>query len=183
MRMNTTLTIIAATTVVAIAAALLLFPGTVGAQLQEGEPAPGFSLLDQSNERRTLEDYAGKWLVLYFYPKADTPGCTTEACNFRDDIFKFREMGASIVGVSLDDVESQQAFAEKYSLPFPLLSDAGKEMSTAYGVLTSRGPFEYAKRETFIIAPDGTIAKHYARVDADTHSAEVLSDLTGLMGQ
>ncbi|MCA1799448.1 MAG: peroxiredoxin [Xanthomonadaceae bacterium] len=180
--MNTTITIVAVVAVIAIAAALL-YPRTVGAQPQEGEPAPAFSLLDQNNERHTLEDYAGKWLVLYFYPKADTPGCTTEACNFRDDIFRFRAMGASIVGVSLDDVESQQAFAEKYSLPFPLLSDAGKEMSTAYGVLTARGPIEYAKRETFIIAPDGTIAKHYGSVNADTHSAQVLGDLTGLMGE
>ncbi len=129
MRMTITL-FIAAAVVVAVAAALF-FSAPALAQPKAGEPAPAFSLRDQTGETRSLADYNGRWLVLYFYPKNDTPGCTTEACNFRDDIFKFREMGVEVVGVSLDDVESHQAFAEKYSLPFTLLSDADQETAKA----------------------------------------------------
>ena len=178
MRMTTTLLIVLA--VIAVAAAVL-YPRAVAASPAVGDAAPAFTLPDQNGATKSLDDYAGRWLVLYFYPKNDTPGCTTEACNFRDDIFKFREMGVEVAGVSLDDVESHQAFAEKYSLPFTLLSDADQKTATAYGVLTKVGPIAYAKRETFIIAPDGTIAKHYSKVDADKHSAEVLGDLTALM--
>lgn len=179
MRMITWIAVIA---VVAVAVAVL-WPRAVAAAPEVGQPAPAFTMMDQNGRTHSLSDYAGRWLVLYFYPKADTPGCTTEACNFRDDIFRFREMGAQVVGVSLDDVESQQAFAEKYSLPFPLLSDADKATATAFGVLTKVGPVSYAKRETFIIGPDGRIAKHYPRVDPDKHAAEVLTDLAALMGR
>ena len=146
-----------------------------------GEAAPAFRLQDQNNEWHTLEQYKGKWLVLYFYPKADTPGCTAEACEFRDNIFAYEEIGAEIVGVSLDDVASQAAFAEKYSLPFPLLSDAQQVVATAYGVLGNFGAMTVAKRETFIINPQGQIAKHYVVSDIDAHSAEVLADLKSLM--
>jgi peroxiredoxin Q/BCP len=146
-----------------------------------GEAAPAFRLQDQNNEWHTLEQYQGKWLVLYFYPKADTPGCTTEACEFRDNIFAYEEIGAEVIGVSLDDVPSQAAFAEKYSLPFPLLSDAQQVVATAYGVLGSFGTMQVAKRETFIINPQGQVAKHYATVDPAAHSAEVLADLKALM--
>lgn len=150
-------------------------------QPTEGSMAPDFTLMDQNSENHALSDYRGSWVVLYFYPKNDTPGCTTEACNFRDDIFRFREMGVTILGVSLDDVESHQAFAEKYSLPFTLLSDAETEVAQMYGVLRSMGPLNFARRETFIIDPEGRVAKHYARVDPDEHSAEVLGDLGRLM--
>lgn len=146
-----------------------------------GEAAPEFRLQDQNNEWHSLEQYRGKWLVLYFYPKADTPGCTTEACEFRDNIFAYEEMGAAVVGVSLDDVSSQAAFAEKYSLPFPLLSDAQQVVATAYGVLRSMGATQVANRETFLINPEGKVAKHYSRVDPAAHSAEVLADLKSLM--
>lgn len=150
-------------------------------QPAEGSMAPDFTLMDQNGDNHTLSGYRGSWVVLYFYPKNDTPGCTTEACNFRDDIFRFREMGVTILGVSLDDVESHQAFAEKYSLPFTLLSDADAEVAATYGVLRSMGPLNFARRETFIIDPEGNIAKHYGRVDPDEHSAEVLGDLNRLM--
>ena len=146
-----------------------------------GDAAPDFRLQDQNSEWHALGDYQGKWLVLYFYPKADTPGCTTEACEFRDNIFAYEDLGAAVVGVSLDDVASQADFAEKYSLPFPLLSDAAQEVATAYGVLTSFGNMQVANRETFLIGPDGKIAKHYDSVDPATHSAEVLADLKELM--
>ncbi len=179
MRMTITLFVTAA--VIVTVAAALFFSAPAVAQPKVGEAAPAFSLLDQTGTTRSLADYNGRWLVLYFYPKDDTPGCTTEACSFRDDIFKFREMGAEVVGVSLDDIESHQAFAEKYSLPFTLLSDADQEAAKAYGVLGKMGPMSYAKRETFIIAPDGTIAKHYAKVKPEEHSGEVIADLTALM--
>ena len=148
---------------------------------QVGDVAPDFSLQDQHGNTVRLADHHGRPVVLYFYPKDDTPGCTTEACNFRDDIFQFREMGVEVVGVSLDDVESHKAFAEKYSLPFALLSDADQTVAKAYGVLTKSGPMSYAKRETFVIAPDGTVAKHYAEVKAAEHSDQVLQDVKALM--
>jgi peroxiredoxin Q/BCP len=165
----------------AFAAAVLVAPAAHAAAPAVGDPAPAFELLDQEGKTHRLEDYAGKWVVVYFYPRADTPGCTTEACAFRDNIFAFRGKGAEIVGISLDEVSSQKEFAEKYSLPFPLLSDAKGEVAEAYGVLRNLGLMKLAKRETFIIAPDGTIARHYDDVDPDSHSAEVLEDLDSLM--
>lgn len=148
---------------------------------KEGESAPGFRLQDQNNQWHSLEDYAGRWVVLYFYPKADTPGCTTEACEFRDNIFAFDEIGAAVVGVSLDDVASQKEFSEKYHLPFPLLSDAKQEVASQYGVLTNFRDMAVASRQTFLIDPDGRIAKHYQQVDPQTHTLEVLADLKAIM--
>ncbi len=142
-----------------------------------GTQAPDFRLQDQNGDWHTLEQYEGQWVALYFYPKNDTPGCTTEACSFRDNIFAFRERDAVILGVSLDDVESHQQFAEKYSLPFSLLSDAEGHVADRYGVVTNLGVVKFAKRQSFLIAPDGTIAKHYEKVDPDSHSKEILADL------
>ncbi len=147
-----------------------------------GEAAPGFKLQDQNNKWHELSSYRGSWVVLFFYPKADTPGCTTEACEFRDNIFAFEEAGATVMGISLDDVKSQKDFADKYSLPFPLLSDAQHVVAESYRVLGSFGPMKVAKRHTFLIAPDGSVAKHYAKVDPKTHSKQVLADLTDLIG-
>jgi peroxiredoxin Q/BCP len=149
----------------------------------EGEPAPAFELPDQSGDMHSLSDFSGRWLVLYFYPKDDTPGCTTEACNFRDNIFAFRKLGAQIVGISVDDVESHEAFAEKHGLPFPLLADEGGEVAEAYGVLKNFGVMKLASRQTFVIAPDGTIARHYEDVDPDEHSAQLLADLEKLTAE
>jgi peroxiredoxin Q/BCP len=145
-----------------------------------GTPAPGFELPDQDGQLRSLEDYRDQWVVLYFYPKDETPGCTTEACEFRDNIFKFEKINAQILGVSLDDVESHKAFAENHGLPFPLLADSDGGISTAYGVKTRMFGMTVAKRQTFIIGPDGAIAKHYETVKPDAHSAEVLADLKTL---
>ena len=142
-----------------------------------GSAAPGFELPDQDGQLHSLEDYRDQWVVLYFYPKDETPGCTTEACEFRDNIFKFEELNAQILGVSLDDVESHKAFAENHGLPFPLLADADGELSSTYGVKTRMFGMTVAKRQTFIIGPDGTITKHYETVKPDEHSAEVLADL------
>jgi peroxiredoxin Q/BCP len=146
-----------------------------------GMAAPEFRLQDQAGAWHGLSEYRGKWLVLYFYPKDDTPGCTTQACEFRDNIFAFHKLGAVIVGVSVDDVASHKQFAEEHSLPFTLLADSTKETAKSYGVLRSvLGIMEIAARETFIIDPQGRIAKHYAAVDPKGHSQAVLTDLKAL---
>lgn len=149
-------------------------------QVQTGDPAPDFELKDQSGQLHSIEDYRGKWVALYFYPKDDTPGCTTEACEFRDHIFAFKNLNCQILGVSLDDVESHKAFAEKYSLPFPLLADTAGSTADAYGVKSKYMGMPVAKRQTFLIDPDGNVAKHYEKVDPDTHSQQVLADLEAL---
>ena len=148
-----------------------------------GEVAPDFRLQDQNGEWHTLEQYRGQWVALYFYPKDDTPGCTTEACAFRDNIFAFENIGATILGVSLDDVDSHKEFADKYSLPFSILADTNKEASTQYGVYVKMGTREMAKRESFLIDPQGQVAKHYSKVNAETHSEEVLADLELLIAE
>jgi len=145
-----------------------------------GSPAPEFELADQTGQLHSLEDYRNQWVVLYFYPKDETPGCTTEACEFRDNILAFRELDTQILGVSLDDVESHKAFAENHSLPFPLLADTEGDTSATYGVKTRMFGMTVAKRQTFIIGPDGKIAKHYEKVNPDEHSKIVLADLKKL---
>jgi len=149
----------------------------------EGSIAPGLKLQDQHGDWHTLAQYEGQWVVLYFYPKDATPGCTTEACSFRDSIFAFRDKGAVILGVSMDDVASHEEFAREHSLPFSLLSDSDRVVSEKYGVVRNLGVMKMAKRQTFLIAPDRTIAKHYESVDPDTHSAEILADLTQFQAQ
>lgn len=149
-------------------------------QVSTGDIAPEFELPDQNGQLHSLEDYRDQWVVLYFYPKDETPGCTTEACEFRDNIFAFREHNAQILGVSLDDVESHQKFAENHGLPFPLLADTDGKTAEAYGVKTKMLGMSIAKRQTFLIAPDGTIAKHYEKVKPDEHSQDVLADLEEL---
>lgn len=145
-----------------------------------GEPAPDFNLPDAQSQRHQLSDYAGKWLVLYFYPKDDTPGCTKEACNFRDDLFHLEKLGAKVVGVSVDDTESHAEFARKYSLPFPLLSDKDGKVAERYGALLNLGLIRKAKRYTFLIDPQGNIAKVYLSVDTSRHSQEIIDDLKQL---
>ena len=148
---------------------------------EAGMPAPAFRLQDQNGVWHALADYRGKWVVLYFYPKDDTPGCTTQACEFRDNIFAFDKLGAVIVGISVDDVASHKQFAQEHSLPFTLLADSTKATATAYGVLRSAlGIMEIAARETFIIDPTGRVAKHYPAVDPKGHSQAVLADLKSL---
>ena len=148
-----------------------------------GDPAPGFELPDQHGHIHSLEDYRDEWVALYFYPKDDTPGCTTEACAFRDDIFEYRRLGAKVIGVSLDDAESHRKFADKYGLPFPLLADTDGTTAAAYGVRSRLFGMTLAKRQTFLIDPKGFIARHYEDVDPDSHSAELLSDLSALTGK
>ena len=145
-----------------------------------GAAAPAFSLPDQAGKTHALADYAGRWLVLYFYPKDDTPGCTTEACNFRDDIARIRKLGAEVVGVSVDDTASHAAFAKKHSLPFTLLADEGGAVAASYGALRDMVVMKMAKRVTFIIDPQGRVAQRYLDVDPKAHAAEVVVDLERL---
>ena len=159
---------------------LLLISGQSISEISTGQVAPNFNLQDQNGEWHTLDNYKGKWVVLFFYPKDQTPGCTTEACNFRDNIFEFEKLNAQILGVSLDDVESHQAFSEKYSLPYPILADVNKECATEYGVLGKFMMMTIAKRQSFLINPEGSIIKHYKKVDPDTHTQEVIGDLKKL---
>jgi len=163
--------------------AAILFVARIAAaagNLDVGKPAPEFELPDQHGQLHSLEDYRDQWVVLYFYPKDETPGCTTEACEFRDNIFAYRELNAQILGVSLDDVESHRKFAENHSLPFPLLADIDGATADAYGVKTKMMGWTVAKRQTFLIDPQGNIALHYEKVDPDEHSAQVLADLKSL---
>jgi peroxiredoxin Q/BCP len=142
-----------------------------------GAMAPDFALPDQHDKLRSLSEWRGKWVVLYFYPKDDTPGCTTEACNFRDDLQQLSALDAQVVGISVDTSASHKKFAEKYHLPFPLLADAKGEVAANYGALSDWLVLKLAKRYTFLINPQGRIAKAYLSVDTSRHSAEIVNDL------
>jgi peroxiredoxin Q/BCP len=158
-------------------------PARAADQPAVGSAAPGFRLQDQNGDWHNLDDYRGSWLAVYFYPKDDTPGCTKEACNFRDNIYAFKAIGASVVGISVDDVDSHKEFADKYKLPFILLADVDGETAGAYGVLRDWKLIQIASRQSFIIDPEGKIAKHYDDVDPETHTQEVLADLEALMAE
>jgi peroxiredoxin Q/BCP len=148
--------------------------------LKIGEDAPTFTLPDSQGNQVSLNDYKGKWAVLYFYPKDDTPGCTKEACQFRDDFKTIEALGAKVIGISIDDSFSHQKFAEKYNLPFPLLSDASGEVADRYGALNNFLVIKLAKRYTYLINPQGKIAKIYLSVDTSKHSQEIIEDLKKL---
>ena len=168
----------AALTLVLAGSALAADPPAVGSA------APAFTLEDQAGKAHSLADYKGRWVVLYFYPKDNTPGCTTQACEFRDNIFAYREIGAVILGISVDDVASHKAFSQQHSLPFSILADSDKSVTTAYGTLKEYvGIAKMARRDTFIIDPQGRIAKHYQDVKPAGHSEIVLADLKQLVAQ
>jgi peroxiredoxin Q/BCP len=150
--------------------------------MNEGDPAPDIRLRTDTGEEFRLSDLKGKRVVLYFYPKADTPGCTMEACEFRDDLKAFSKKGATIVGISPDKPAAQAKFKEKYGLTFPLLADEEKTAAEAYGVWKEKNMYGKKvmgiERSTFVIGPDGRIEKIYRKVKAQGHAAEVLADLT-----
>ncbi|MFM1825112.1 MAG: putative peroxiredoxin bcp [Pseudomonadota bacterium] len=148
--------------------------------LKIGDDAPTFTLPDSQGNQVSLNDYKGKWAVLYFYPKDDTPGCTKEACQFRDDFKTLEALGAKVIGVSIDDSLSHRKFAEKYNLPFPLLSDASGEVANRYGALNNFLVIKLAKRYTFLINPQSKIARIYLSVDTSKHSQEIIDDLKKL---
>jgi len=152
--------------------------------IQSGIPAPEFSLPDENGTIRRLSDFRGRVVVLYFYPKDDTPGCTTEACNFRDDYSTYVEADVVILGVSPDQPKSHTRFKEKYSLPFPLLADDGHTVCEQYGVwgpkkLMGRA-YEGVLRTTFLIDRNGKIARIFEKVKPSEHSAEVLAAIQSL---
>ncbi len=148
-----------------------------GGTLKANQPAPPFSLPDQDGKMHNLADYRGKWVVLYFYPKDDTPGCTQEACAFRDDLHELTALGADVLGISVDDSKSHHEFAKKYHLPFALLADVGGAVAAKYGALSNMGFMKIAKRYTFLIDPQGQIAKTYLKVETSRHSKEIIEDL------
>jgi peroxiredoxin Q/BCP len=150
------------------------------AALKVGDKAPNFSLRDQNNLTHDLSDYKGNWVVLYFYPKDGTPGCTTQACDFRDAVKRIISSKSVVFGVSLDSVESHKLFSEKNKLPFSLLSDGTGEVAKLYDSLRNLLVYKTAKRNTFIIDPKGLVAKIYLSVDPKTHSEMVLNDLGNL---
>ena len=164
---------------ISLAIAFYLFRVNVMAApiLKVGDDAPTFTLPDSLGNQVSLNDYKGKWVVLYFYPKDDTPGCTTEACHFRDDFKSLEAIGAKVIGVSIDDSFSHKKFAEKYNLPFPLLSDASGEVASRYGALNNFLVIKLAKRYTYLINSQGKIAKIYLSVDTSKHSQEIIEDL------
>jgi peroxiredoxin Q/BCP len=143
-----------------------------------GTAAPAFTLPDQSGKMVSLTDQRGKWVVLYFYAKDNTPGCTSEACDFRDNILGFKQLGAVVLGISVDDISSHRQFAADNHLPFAILADSDKQVARQYGVLHKPlGLMELARRETFIVDPQGLIVKHYRDVEPERHSKQVLADL------
>ncbi len=137
-----------------------------------GQRAPDFEVLDHTGATRTLHEHAGKIVVLYFYPRDATPGCTTEACAFRDAWNRMQAAGAVVLGVSTDDVDSHRAFVEEHQLPFPLLADTDGRLAQAYGVPVRMG---FAKRMTFVIDGDGTVRRVFEDVDPAVHVDEVLA--------
>lgn len=146
----------------------------------EGSNAPDFALPSQDGSPVSLKDYRGKWVVLYFYPKDQTPGCTREAHNFQADQAKYAALDAVVLGVSVDSVESHKKFCANDGLNFKLLADTGHKVAESYGSLTNLGVVKFAARHTFLIDPNGKIVKAYTSVDPARHSAEVLADLNQL---
>jgi thioredoxin-dependent peroxiredoxin len=148
-----------------------------------GTTAPNFTLTSQEGKPISLEQFRGKWVVLYFYPKDMTTGCTIEAHNFQRDQEKFQAKNAVILGVSVQDTKSHQEFCTKEGLTFKLLSDTDNKVSDEYGSIMNMGVAKYSARHTFLIDPQGKIVKEYMDVDPRTHSEQVLTDLTALEKQ
>ena len=145
-----------------------------------GQTAPDFKLQDQTGKWRQLKDFRGKWLILYFYPKDDSPGCTQEANRFKALYPEFTRSNAVVLGVSLDDVASHQKFSDKLALPFPILADSDHQLAEKLGIVRNLGVMKIAKRESFLIDPKGTVVYHYTSVNTQTHADEVLKDLKRL---
>ena len=154
-----------------------LFSKNESAQKQwVGQSAPDFKLQDQSGKWHSLNQYKGKWVVLYFYPKDDTAGCTQEANQFKSLYPQFLKSNAVVLGVSMDDVDSHQKFSKKLGLPFPILADDKGELASKFGIVKNLGFTKIAKRESFLINPQGAIMYHYTSVNTQTHADQVLKD-------
>jgi peroxiredoxin Q/BCP len=148
-------------------------------QLKEGDPAPTFTAATNGGGKISLADYQGRHVILYFYPKDDTPGCTKEACGFRDQFAAFEQKGAVVLGVSIDPVKAHDKFVTKYKLPFTLLADEDRTIVNAYGVWGEKSflgrRYFGIHRVTFLIGPDGRIKKIWPKVKPELHAAEVLA--------
>ncbi|MEA1990383.1 MAG: peroxiredoxin [Pseudomonadota bacterium] len=160
-----------------------LFTSTQASELKIGDQAPEFKLLNQAGETISLNQYNDKWIVLYFYPKDDTPGCTEEACSFRDNINRLIAQKAVVLGVSLDSQESHAKFAKEYGLPFDLLADESGQVTKQYGALLDLKVVKFAKRHSFIINPQGNIAKIYRSVNPKEHVRDVMKELQMLQSK
>lgn len=156
---------------------LSIFNTVQADDLKVGDIAPELNLIDQTGKLHTIKDYEGQWLVLYFYPKDNTPGCIKEACEFRDEYRVIKEQNTQVLGVSIDSQESHKEFADKYHLPFPLLADKDGDVAKSYQSLFSIWPMKFAKRHSFIIDPKGIIRKIYRKVDVDSHSKAIIADI------
>jgi peroxiredoxin Q/BCP len=148
---------------------------------RRGDPAPDFSLPDQNGTLHSLGKYRGKWLVLYFYPRDDTPGCAEQAMRYRNAMRELEALGAAVCGISVNGADSHARFAKKYALPFPLLADVGGEIAKRYGSLVNLGFFRFAKRNTFLVDSEGRIAKVYVGVNAGRIAGDVTEDLSKLV--
>ena len=152
--------------------------------LEPGEAAPEFALPNQHGDSVSLSDHEGEYVVLYFYPRADTPGCTTEACGFRDAWAEYEDRGVAVLGISDDPVEDLADFAEEYDLPFDLLSDEDGEVSAAYDSYGEKNVFGNEVtgvfRNTYVVGPDGTVERAYEGVSPEGHADELLADLDEL---
>jgi len=174
---------IAAVAVLAIAGfAVRGFAADNAPMPQTGQTAPAFTLPNQEGTPVSLDSYKGKWVVLYFYPKDMTSGCTIEAHNFQRDLDKYKALNAVILGVSVDTVDSHKQFCTKDSLTFSLLADPDKKVVQQYGSLGSFGPMVIANRNTFLINPEGKIVKVWTKVNPNVHSEDVLATLTSMRG-
>lgn len=165
-------------TVAVAAVATAAMPALAADMLQPGSKAPEFSLPSQEDANVSLSQYKGKWVVLYFYPKDMTTGCTIEAHNFQRDLPKYEALNAVVLGVSLDTVESHKTFCTKDSLTFKLLADPDHKVIDAYGVpVATHGDMKFAQRDTYLISPDGKVAKVWTGVNPNTHSDDVLAEI------
>src|SRR5947207_4950796 len=158
-----------------------LMPKAPELKLKEGDVAPAFTALTSGGGKISLADFKGKSVILYFYPRDDTPGCTKEACAFRDDFAEFKRRGAVVLGVSIDSVKSHQKFAQKFKLPFTLLADEQKKIVQAYGVWGEKSfmgrKYQGTHRVTFLVGPEGRIRKIWPKVKPEEHGEEVLAAL------
>jgi thioredoxin-dependent peroxiredoxin len=145
--------------------------------LEIGDTAPGFTAKDTNGNTVSLANFAGRPVVLYFYPKDDTPGCTKEACSFRDNYQQYLSKNITVLGVSMDDEDSHKAFSDKFSLPFQLLADTDGAITRAYDVVGEKNGMHYSKRVTYLINADGAIEQVYSTVQTETHASDILAEL------
>jgi thioredoxin-dependent peroxiredoxin len=177
------ITLLVIVVVVIIVLVPRMFSGSRAAAPVVGNAAPDFTLASQENPSVSLKDYRGSWVVLYFYPKDQTPGCTREAHNFQADQAKYAERHAVVLGVSVDSVDSHRKFCAREGLNFKLLADSDGKVSSAYGSLTNLVVVKFAARHTFLIDPSGKVARAYTSVDPARHSEEVLAALDQMQKQ